>query len=137
MSPKEMKENLTSIEDMTELEDDMIEFLTEKSSIFIVNIIETIEKKYPTLQIKKLLRNNEELEQFKDSIKDHFKWIEEHIEDEDDADIINYRSKEIDTTNIYCFFYTNAMKYIYNYIEFNEIGDELNTYFATLKKIHC
>jgi len=136
MSPKEMEKKLDLIDEMADIEDDMIDFLTSQTSIDFIEETIKIAFKQGGIKINKLLQNPQKLDEFKKSIRDHFVWIEKHIDDEDE-ELNDYRNSQIDTFKAYCLFYDKAITNIHSNIEENETCKELIKYFTTLKSIYC
>ena len=136
MSQEEMVLKLDLIDDMTDIEDDMIEFLTSQKSIDFIEKTREIAFKEGGIKINKLIKNKQKIDEFEKSIKDHFKWIEKHIDDEY-QDLNNYRNSQINIFIAYCLFYDKAFSNIKTYIDEEETYHELIKYFKKLKSIYC
>ncbi len=131
-----MEERLDSIDDMIDIEDEMIEFLSSQSfDVFLSQNINLLFQQNNSLKFKKLLNNSKELNQFKESLEDHFTWIKEHI-DNDSEELIDYIDKQINFSKAYCSFYENAITNINNYV-YDVVANEFNKYFRTLKSKFC
>jgi len=141
MSPKNFINELNDIEDDCDIAIYTMEYLEIKKNrkaIIKSSLKELQENNKGEESYHYFLDNKENLQRFKNNIKEHFKYIINHCNKPLITDFENYKG-EIDLLNAYCQFYENAITFINLELKNKKlIKDNLEKYFIKIKeKLNC
>ena len=119
---------------LLDISKETIEYIEEKDIFLIDSIINEMLMRINSKELK--IENN--LQQYRQSIQTHFKWIVEHIDNDYNTNFDDYRLNDLSTFYFeYCNFYKTAKDYIKTVDVRKEVKENLEDYFSFLEKFYC
>lgn len=132
------EKDIQELEDSAEIEKATISYL-KKNEKNIINIFMKIVLEKNKIYLSEFQNDKRIQKEFRKSLKQHFKWIKEHCND-DETHLNDFRNNDTDEHyQVYCDFYKYAKKYVKEDKKiYKQIRVELrDKYFNHLKNIYC